>query len=136
MLVYINKENKRKILKNTINTFYKVFTAKFNQEKTEILLIGLSKYKRYIEEKRQIVEQKTPISNKIKIIKNRKTLKILESYIGNKTKKLTQQTQILKKQNLVTVNKILKNIKEKMENQIKLFLQNGKKVTINWKKTI
>lgn len=136
MLVYINKENKRKILKNTINTFYKVFTAKFNQEKTEILLIGLSKYKRYIEEKRQIVEQKTPISNKIKIIKNRKTLKILESYIGNKTKKLIQQTQILKKQNLVTVNKILKNIKEKMENQIKLFLQNGKKVTINWKKTI
>ena len=98
MLVYINKENKRKILKNTINTFYKVFTAKFNQEKTEILLIGLSKYKRYIEEKRQIVEQKTPISNKIKIIKDRKTLKILESYIGNKTKKLTQQTQILKKQ--------------------------------------
>jgi len=90
MLVYINKENKRKILKNTINTFYKVFTAKFNQEKTEILLIGLSKYKRYIEEKRQIVEQKTPISNKIKIIKDRKTLKILESYIGNKTKKLTQ----------------------------------------------
>ena len=131
MLVYINKENKRKILKNTINTFYKVFTAKFNQEKTEILLIGLSKYKRYIEEKRQIVEQKTPISNKIKIIKDRKTLKILESYIGNKTKKLTQQTQILKKQNLVTVNKILKNIKEKMENQIKLFLWNGKKVTIN-----
>ena len=98
MLVYINKENKRKILKNTINTFYKVFTAKFNQEKTEILLIGLSKYKRYIEEKRQIVEQKTPISNKIKIIKDRKTLKILESYIGNKTKKLIQQTQILKKQ--------------------------------------
>ena len=98
MLVYINKENKRKILKNTINTFYKVFIAKFNQEKTEILLIGLSKYKRYIEEKRQIVEQKTPISNKIKIIKDRKTLKILESYIGNKTKKLIQQTQILKKQ--------------------------------------
>jgi len=87
----MNKNNKRQILEKIINTFCKVSTAKFNKEKTEILPIRSEKYRKKVVEKKQTSElEKIQISDEIRIVKDKKTLKTLESYMGNKTNQITQ----------------------------------------------
>jgi len=98
-LVYMNKKDKKQILENIINTFCKASTAKFNKEKTEILLIGSEKYRKLVIEKRQTSEsEEDKISEEIRIVKDGEILRTLESYMGNKTNQVTQWNQILKKQ--------------------------------------
>ena len=86
----MNKENKRKLLENIINTLCKASTIRFNQEETKILSIDSSEYRKYIEENRKTAEQETSIPNEIRIIKDREILRTLGSYIENKTKELIQ----------------------------------------------
>ena len=101
-LVYMNKTDKKQMLENIINTFYKASTAKFNKEKTEILPIGSKTYRKLVIEKRQTSEsEKDKISEEIRIIKDGEALRTLGSYMSNKTDQITQWNQILKKQNEV-----------------------------------
>jgi len=86
----MNKENKRKLLENIINTLCKASTARFNQEKTKILSIDLPEYRKYVEENRKTAKQEISIPNEIRIMKDRKILRTLGSYIENKTKELIQ----------------------------------------------
>ena len=73
-----------------------------DSDKTEILPIGSEKYRKLVIEKRQTSEsEEDKISEEIWIVKNRKTLRTLGSYMGNKTNQVTQWNQILKKQNEV-----------------------------------
>jgi len=99
ILVYMNKKDKKQILENIINTFCKASTAKLNKEKTEILPIGSEKYRKLVIEKRQTSEsEEDKISEEIRIVKDRETLRTLGRYMGNKTDQVTQWNQILKKQ--------------------------------------
>ena len=163
----MNKNNKRQILEKIINTFCKVSTAKFNKEKTEILPIRSEKYRKKVVEKKQTSElEKIQISDEIRIVKDKKTLKTLESYMGNKTNQITQQNQILKKQKdilnawtilnllsnrkelilkslvqsrvlfLATVNRMLKSVQKKMKKQMETLLWNNKKAIMNWKEAL
>jgi len=84
----MNKENKRKLLENIINTLCKASTTRFNQEKTKILSIDLPEYRKYVEENRKTAKQEISIPNEIRIMKDRKILRTLGSYIENKTKEL------------------------------------------------
>ena len=68
----MNKENKRKLLENIINTLCKASTARFNQEKTKILSIDLPEYRKYVEENRKTAKQEISIPNEIRIMKDRK----------------------------------------------------------------
>jgi len=86
----MNKENKRKLLENIINTLCKASTTRFNQEKTKILSIDLPEYRKYVEENRKTAKQEISIPNEIRIMKDRKILRTLGSYIENKTKELIQ----------------------------------------------
>jgi len=100
------------------------------------------------------------ISEEIRIVKDGETLRTLESYMGNKA---NQMNQILKKQNevlnawktlnlsisgkelilkslvqsralfLATVNRMPKDIQKRIEKQMKDFIWNDKKATMNWK---
>jgi len=98
-LVYMNKKDKRQTLEKMINTFCKASPAKFNKEKTEILPIGSEKYRKQVIEKRQTSESKEDkIPEEIRIVKDKETLRTLESYMGNKVNQVTQWNQILKKQ--------------------------------------
>ena len=133
-----------------------------DSDKTEILPIGSEKYRKLVIEKRQTSEsEEDKISEEIWIVKNRKTLRTLGSYMGNKTNQVTQWNQILKKQNevlnawktlnlsisgkelilkslvqsralfLATVNRMPKDIQKRIEKQMKDFLWNNKKATMN-----
>jgi len=84
----MNKENKRKLLENIINTLCKASTTRFNQEKTKILSIDLPEYRKYVKENRKTAKQEISIPNEIRIMKDRKILRTLGSYIENKTKEL------------------------------------------------
>jgi len=53
-LVYMNKKDDNKILEQTIRNFCKVSTAKFNNEKSEILPIGTKEYRNNIIKTRTI----------------------------------------------------------------------------------
>ena len=62
-----------------------------DSNKTEILPIGSEKYRKLVVEKRQTSEsEEDKISEEIWIVKNRKTLRTLGSYMGNKTNQVTQ----------------------------------------------
>jgi len=90
-LVYMNKTDKKQILENIINIFCKASTAKFNKEKTEILPVGSEKYRKLVIAKRQTSEsEQDKISEEIRIVKDRKALRTLGSYMGNKTNQMTQ----------------------------------------------
>jgi len=47
-LVYMNEKDNNKILEQTIRNFCKASTAKFNDKKSEILLIGTKEYRNNI----------------------------------------------------------------------------------------
>ena len=53
-LVYMHKKDDNKILEQTIRNFCKVSTAKFNNEKSEILPIGTKEYRNNIIKTRTI----------------------------------------------------------------------------------
>ena len=62
-----------------------------DSDKTEILPIGSETYRKLVIEKRQTSEsEEDKISEEIWIVKNRKTLRTLGSYMGNKTNQVTQ----------------------------------------------
>jgi len=124
----------------------------------------LKKYRRQVIEKRQTSElEEDKIPEEIRIVKDRETLRTLESYMGNRVNQVTQWNQILKKQKdvlnawtilnlstnkkelilkslvqsralfLATINGMPKDIQKRMEEQIRTFLWDNKKATMNWK---
>jgi len=116
-----------------------------------------------IEKRQTSESEEDKIPEEIRVVKDGETLRTLGSYMDNKVNQVTQWNQILKKQKdildawitlnlstsgkelilkslvqsralfLATVNGIPKDIEKRMEKQMKAFLWDNKKATMNWK---
>jgi len=104
-MIYMNENDDTKPLENTIKSFCEVFTAKFNEEKSEILPMGTKKYRDEVVRTR-ITNQANgrTIDPKIKIIGDRESIQTLGAYVGNKNKLGIQWGTVLQAQ-----AKIMKN---------------------------
>jgi len=101
-LVYMNEKNNNKILKQTIRNFCKASTAKFNNEKSEILLIDTKEYRNNIIKTRTINKtNNNKLDQAIRIIEDNNSLRILGAHIGNDSKTSVQWGTILKRQSRI-----------------------------------
>jgi len=86
-LVYMNEKDDNKTLKQTIRNFCKAFTAKFNNEKSEILLIGTKEYRNNIIKTRTVNKtNNNKLDQIIRIIEDNNSLRTLGTHIGNNSK--------------------------------------------------
>ena len=105
MLVYMNENDNKKTLERIIENFYEVSTAKFNNQKSEILPMGTKEYRNNMIETRTVNKTTNDkIDQAIRIVKDNDSLRTLGAYIGNNSKTSIQWEEILKRQ-----SKILKS---------------------------
>ena len=101
-LVYINEDDNKKTLEQAIKNFCKASTAKFNDEKSEVLPIGTKEYRNSIIKTRTV--NKTDdgkLDQAIRIIEDKDSLRTLGAYIGNNSETSVQWETILKKQSRI-----------------------------------
>ena len=105
MLVYMNENDNKKTLERIIENFCEVSTAKFNNQKSEILPMGTKEYRNNMIETRTVNKTTNDkIDQAIRIVKDNDSLRTLGAYIGNNSKTSIQWEEILKRQ-----SKILKS---------------------------
>ena len=105
MLVYMNENDNKKTLERIIENFYEVSTAKFNNQKSEILPMGTKEYRNNMIETRTVNKTTNDkIDQAIRIVKDNDSLRTLGAYIGNNSETSIQWEEILKRQ-----SKILKS---------------------------
>ena len=84
MLVYMNENDNKKTLERIIENFYEVSTAKFNNQKSEILPMGTKEYRNNMIETRTVNKTTNDkIDQAIRIVKDNDSLRTLGAYIGN-----------------------------------------------------
>ena len=98
-LVYMNEDDNKKTLEKAIRNFCKASTAKFNDEKSEILPIGTKEYRNNVIKTRTINKTNDgKLDQAIRIIEDKDSLRTLGAYIGNNSETSVQWETILKKQ--------------------------------------
>jgi len=164
-LVYLNKNDDMTILDQIIDTFCAASTAKFNIDKTEILPVGKSEFRKEMIENRRMGNN--DISNDKKIIKEGESMRTLGSWVGNAKADTVQWEKIIKSQEkiidiwgkmnlttkgkelilkslvqskavfLATVNGMPKEVETEMKKMYHKFLWNGKaKGVMKWEQVI
>jgi len=84
ILVYMNENDNKKILEQTIRNFYEASTAKFNNEKSEILLIGTKEYRNNVIKTKTVNKTNNDkLDQAIRIIEDNDLLRILGAHIEN-----------------------------------------------------
>ena len=105
ILVYMNGNDNKKTLEQTIKNFCEAFMAKFNNEKSEILPVGTKEYRKNMIRTRTVNKTiSRKINQNISIVEDRDLLRTLGAYIGNNNDTSVQWKTILKMQ-----AKILRN---------------------------
>jgi ribonuclease HI/exonuclease III len=162
--VYLSETDKLEILEECIDIFCKASTAKFNQQKTEIIPIGDPEYRRSLIEERTFNGKR--IEDGIKIAKDGEPIRVLGSWQGNKVNADHKWTEIIEKQMkimkmwssshpsvlarvriakslvvsralyLMTVNGIPKEYLETIDRNVRHFIWSGKKGPIAWERAI
>jgi len=90
-LVYMNENDNKKTLEQIIKNFCEASTAKFNDEKLEILLIGTKEYRNNIIRTRTVNKtNNNKIDQAIRIVEDNDSLRTLGEYIGNNSKTSVQ----------------------------------------------
>jgi len=83
-LVYMNENDNKKTLEQTIRNFCEASTAKFNNEKSEILLIGTKEYRNNVIKTKTVNKTNNDkLDQAIRIIEDNDSLRILGAHIGN-----------------------------------------------------
>jgi len=101
-LVYMNKKDDNKILKQTIRNFCEASTAKFNNKKSEILPIGTKEYRNNVIKTRTINKTNNDkLDQAIRIIEDNDSLRTLDAHIGNDSETSIQWEIILKRQSRI-----------------------------------
>jgi len=101
-LVYMNENNNKKTLEQTIRNFCEASTAKFNNEKSEILLIGTKEYRNNVIKTKTVNKTNNDkLDQAIRIIEDNDSLRILGAHIGNDSKTSIQWETILKRQSRI-----------------------------------
>jgi ribonuclease HI len=165
-LVYLRESDNMKTLDNTIETFCKASTAKFNLEKSEYLPIGQKEYRKKVLETRTFGTNEK-LEENLKIVKDGMPMRTLGAWVGNETHIYPQWQTILDKQKevmdlwsrshlpfkgkelvlkalvqsralfLATVNGMPKDIMKTMQKQMKDFVWDGKaKGLMRWEEII
>jgi len=82
-LVYINKDDNKKILEKAIRNFCEASTAKFNDEKSEVLPIGTKEYRNNVIKTRTVNKTNDgKLDQAIRIIEDKDSLRTLGAHIG------------------------------------------------------
>ncbi|EKM74423.1 hypothetical protein AGABI1DRAFT_15624, partial [Agaricus bisporus var. burnettii JB137-S8] len=98
-LVYLKEDDNLDLLRQIIQDFCQVSTAKFNLSKTEYLPIGSKEYRKRVIVTRKINDNPGgKIEDNVNIIKEGESLRILGAWVGNGNNQNTQWETILKKQ--------------------------------------
>jgi len=98
-LVYMNEDDNKKTLKQMIKIFCEASTAKFNDQKSEVLPIGTKEYRNSVIKTKTINKTNNrKLDQAIRIIEDKDSLRTLGAYIGNNSKTSVQWETILKKQ--------------------------------------
>ena len=88
--LYLSKNDQFDIVENLLEKWCKASGAKFNIEKTEIILIGTEEHHQRIADSRRINHaDQTPLDNRIKIARDGGAVRSLGAWIGNKVGDLT-----------------------------------------------
>jgi len=96
-LVDMNKNDNKETL--AIKNFCEVSTAKFNDEKSEILPIGIKEYRDNMIRMRTMNKTtNNKIDQAIRIVEDKDSLRTLGAYIGNNNETSIQWEAILKRQ--------------------------------------
>jgi len=98
----MNENDNKKTLEQTIRNFCEASTAKFNNEKSEILLIGTKEYRNNVIKTETINKTNNDkLDQAIRIIEDNDLLRILGAHIGNDSKTNIQWKTILKRQSRI-----------------------------------
>jgi len=101
-LVYMNENDNKKTLEQIIRNFCEASTAKFNNEKSEILLIGTKEYRNNIIKTKTVNKTNNDkLDQAIRIIEDNDSLRILGAHIGNDSETSIQWETILKRQSRI-----------------------------------
>lgn len=98
-LIYLNKNDDKKVLDECLNIFCAASTAKFNKEKTEYLPFGSEEHRKELIETRKLNEiEGNGIEPTAKIIKDKESMRQLGGRVGNHSNETEQWENILKRQ--------------------------------------
>jgi len=101
-LVYMNENDNKKTLEQAIKNFCEVSTAKFNNEKSEVLPIGTKEYRNNIIKTRIVNKTNNEkLDQAIRIVEDNDSLRTLGAHIGNDSETSMQWETILKKQSRI-----------------------------------
>jgi len=101
-LVYMNENDNKKTLEQIIRNFCEASTAKFNNEKSEILLIGTKEYRNNVIKTKTVNKTNNDkLDQAIRIIEDNDSLRILGAHIGNDSETSIQWETILKRQSRI-----------------------------------
>ncbi|CAG8676568.1 14112_t:CDS:2, partial [Acaulospora colombiana] len=94
--VFLCEDDNPEILMNCIDIFCKASTAKFNQEKTEIIPVGTKDYRANLYENRKFGDWQIP--DTIRIARDKEAIRILGSWQGNDVNANAKWEEIIEKQ--------------------------------------
>lgn len=97
--IYLNTNDKLETLESCIDNFCVASTAKFNEEKTEIIPIGTKTYRDEITQTRNFNGKQIP--DKVQIAKDGEAVRILGSWQGNEVNANNKWEEIIEKQNRI-----------------------------------
>ena len=84
--LFLSKEDNLDHVKEIVDEWCEVSGAKFNTEKTEIVPIGLWEHRaRMVETRKLNQDERAPLDEKIKIARDKDTIRLLGAWIGNDT---------------------------------------------------
>jgi len=94
--LFLNKDDRMDYIQQTLDNWCKVSGARFNIEKTEVILIGKKSHRRTVQVTRKINPQDDdPLPPRIRIASNGEAVRILGAWIGNETNDQTPWEPIL-----------------------------------------
>ena len=98
-MIYMNENDNIRPLENAIKDFCEASTAKFNEEKSEILPMGTKEYRNEVIRTRMTNQTNNRIIDpKIRIIGDRESIRTLGAYVGNENELGIQWGNILQSQ--------------------------------------
>jgi len=101
-LVYMNENDNKKTLEQAIKNFCEVSTVKFNDKKSEVLLIGTKEYRNSVIKTRTVNKTNNKkLDQTIRIIEDNDSLRTLGAHIENDSKTSMQWETILKRQSRI-----------------------------------
>jgi len=94
--LFLNKDDQMDYIQQTLDNWCKVSGARFNIEKTEVIVIGIKSHRRTVQVTRKINPQDDdPLPPRIRIASNGEAVRILGMWIGNETNNQTPWELIL-----------------------------------------